>query len=155
MSTLVLVAMALMIVSPIKHETVTANSAIANTMSDLTGLNVAVYEGTTEDGAVASRTALVHLYEWMNASVDILNYTQIQNGELENYSILAMPGGNPVHYSLQLGFNGMDAIRDWVFYGGSYFGVCGGAMFACRHVTWNDNPTSYYLRLFNGSVNGP
>ncbi len=146
----------LLLVSSIQHDTVVANHVVSESRSDLSGLNVAVYYGTELSAVVASRIALVHMYQWMNASsVDVLNDTEIQNGALYDYDILAMPGGNPISFSIHLGTLGMDAIREWVFRGGSYFGICGGAMFACRVVSFSGDDSYYPLKLFNGTCMGP
>jgi glutamine amidotransferase-like uncharacterized protein len=129
----------------------------ADTRTDLSGIKVAVYVGTSLSGVVASKDALVHMYEWMNATVDVVNETEIQDGILDanGYEILAFPGGNPVTYNNRLSSNGRAAIKGWVGRGGSYFGICGGAMLACRVVAFSGGHTYYPLVLFNGSACGP
>ena len=156
LTALFLATLMVLLVSSIQHDTVMANHAIAESRSDLSGLNVAVYFGTGLSAVEASRIALVNMYKWMNAStVEILNDTEIQNGALWDYDILAMPGGNPISYSIRLGTEGSNAIREWVYSGGSYFGVCGGAIFACRVATFDGEDYYYPLKLFNGSCLGP
>ena len=119
-------------------------SGQANTeeITDLEGINVAVYNGI---GAVSHcTTALASLFEWLNASVDRIRTESILNGSLEDYEIVAYPGGNMLAYATELGNNGTNIIRDFVSNGGSYVGICGGSMLACE----------YGLGLFNGTI-GP
>jgi glutamine amidotransferase-like uncharacterized protein len=148
---------ALLIVGAIPgQQDVAAEPVLSDTRVDLTGIKVAVYEGTTLDSVVASTEALVHMYEWMNATVDILNATQIQEGMLDDgYEILAFPGGNPITFTNRFKTAGRAAIRDWVSRGGSYFGICGGAMFAIRLTSWNGGTTYYQLNIVNGTCMGP
>ena len=84
-----------------------SGSSPADTLTDLSGLKVAVYVGTSLSGPVASKDALVHMYEWMNATVNVVNDTEIQNGILDanGYEILAVPGAHPTTMSSHLGRN--------------------------------------------------
>jgi glutamine amidotransferase-like uncharacterized protein len=109
-------------------------------ITELDGINVAVYGG----GGAASHSAraLVSLFEWMNASVDMIAARNVLDGELEDYDILAYPGGSAMEYYSELGQEGLNITRNFVSDGGSYVGICGGATFACR----------YYLGFFNGST---
>ncbi|MDF1540531.1 MAG: BPL-N domain-containing protein, partial [Candidatus Thorarchaeota archaeon] len=134
---------------------VAAEFTNSQSRTDLTGINVAVYWGTALHSVVASTDALVHMYEWMNATVDIVNETQVKEGILEDYQIFAMPGGNPVTFKNRFGSAGRAAIHDWVRRGGSYFGICGGAMFATRLTSFNGDSLYFQLNLFNGTVFGP
>jgi glutamine amidotransferase-like uncharacterized protein len=77
----------------------------------------------------------------MNASVSIVYAHQILNGTLDSYDILAVPGGSALTYRNSLETEGLDIIREFVRNGGSYFGICGGSLFA----------TQVILGLFNGS----
>ncbi|MBN2230192.1 MAG: hypothetical protein JW779_11450, partial [Candidatus Thorarchaeota archaeon] len=65
-------------------------------------------------GVVASKDALVKMYEWMNATVDVLNHTQIIENGLDAYRILAVPGGNPITFTNRFASAGRAVIRDWV-----------------------------------------
>ena len=108
-------------------------------ITNLEGINVAVYGG---EGAVNHcAIALFSLFEWLNASVDWINASNILDGELENYDIVAYPGGNAFDYHMELGNEGINHIREFVSNGGSYVGICGGSTFACE----------YNLELFNGT----
>ncbi|TFF68080.1 hypothetical protein EU520_00925 [Candidatus Thorarchaeota archaeon] len=108
--------------------------------TDLEGISVAVYGGS--GAASHSARALISLFEWLNASVDMIAARNILNGELEDYDVLAYPGGSAMEYYSELGQEGLNITRSFVSDGGSYVGICGGATFACR----------YYLGFFNGST---
>ena len=116
---------------------------ISSSPSDLSGINVAVFGGL---GALTSSTnALENMFLWMNASVSIVYSFQILNGTLDSYDLLAYPGGSALNYLQMLGTEGLDIIREFVRNGGSYFGICGGSLFA----------TNFALGLFNGSYSNP
>ena len=112
-------------------------------LTDLEGINVAVYggEGVLEHDTIA----LIHLFAWMNASVDRINASNILDGELEDYEIIAYPGGVYYQYHTDLGKEGLNIIREFVSNGGSYVGVCGGASLALE----------YSLKFYNGTGGFP
>jgi glutamine amidotransferase-like uncharacterized protein len=95
--------------------------------NDLAGVKVAVYNGS---GALeSSYDALVAMFEWMNATVNSIDSHAILNGNLSGYDILAFPGGNTLLYQVLLGDEGIGIVRHFLRNGGSYFGICGGALF--------------------------
>lgn len=110
------------------------------------GVRVAVYNG--RGSLPSSSLALLNMFRWMNAEANYVNSTDIQQGVLDEYDIVAFPGGNSFDYSNFLGAAGMSAVIDFVAEGGSYFGICGGSVFG----------TDSYLGLFKGytseAVNG-
>ncbi|MHA1963943.1 MAG: BPL-N domain-containing protein [Candidatus Thorarchaeota archaeon] len=107
--------------------------------SDLQGVRVAIYDGA---GVLhSSKVALERMFQWMNATTGLVDGTQIRNGTLDDYDILAMPGGSALTYQAALQTEGLEIVRNFVRTGGSYFGICGGSLFA----------TNIYLSLFNGS----
>ncbi|MFW9964927.1 MAG: BPL-N domain-containing protein, partial [Candidatus Sifarchaeia archaeon] len=118
-----------------------AKAATDNARTDLSGVKVAVY-GETDNMVVSSGIALHAMFEWMNASVEYVFGEDVQAGNLEDFDILAMPGGQTGAYFATLGTDGIENIREWIASGGSYFGICGGALFAA---------SEYALGLFNGS----
>ncbi|MHA1637620.1 MAG: BPL-N domain-containing protein [Candidatus Thorarchaeota archaeon] len=155
---LALSAIALMLFVAIPGQNqVMAESIVPAAITDLTGLNVAVYYGTDLSAPRASRLAMIEMYEWMGATVTVLNASHIQEGALDtgDYEILAIPGANPITMNNDLGSAGRDKIRTWVNRGGSYFGICGGAMLAARKVNYGTGDTYYLLNLWNGTVRGP
>ncbi|MHA1960318.1 MAG: BPL-N domain-containing protein [Candidatus Thorarchaeota archaeon] len=137
---IVLVAVLVMTtISPVGIQDATAQSCAC---ADLLGVNVAVYNG---GGNLADSTlALNALFSWMNATVGYVNATEIRNGILHEYDIIAFPGGATGTYAVHLGIEGMDAIREFVANGGSYFGICGGSLLGTRGHRNR-------LGLFNGS----
>jgi glutamine amidotransferase-like uncharacterized protein len=124
------------VISPIGIHNAAAQSCAC---ADLLDVNVAVYSdrGALED----STLALNAMFSWMNATVGYVNSTEIKNGILDEYDLLAFPGGATGTYAVYLGVDGMEAIRQFVANGGSYFGICGGSLLG----------TSGRLGLFNGS----
>ncbi len=111
----------------------------ANTLHDLTGVNVAVYTG---NGVLShSYRALFEMFEWMNATVEPVSATRIQDDFLDDYDIVVFPGGPAGTYSSDLGDDGKQKIIDFVTNGGSYFGICGGSIFGASS-----------LAFFNGTV---
>ena len=92
----------------------------------------------------SSAVALLSMFRWMHAKANYVNSTEIKQGVLDGYDIVAFPGGDTYDYSLSLGSIGRNAISDFIAAGGSYFGICGGSIFG----------TNSYLRLFNGYVSG-
>lgn len=122
---------------------------------DLSGVNVAILQADTSEVANACRIAMKCMFEWMNASVSLITPAEIKSGDLWNYDILGLPPGNLPSYNVQLGSNGLEAIRSFVAQGGSYFGIAGGAIFACDELIYSSNNDEYMLKLFNGSARGP
>ena len=106
------------------------------------GVRVAVYN----DSRVlpSSASALLNMFRWMNAEANYVNSTEIRQGVLDDYDIVAFPGGPAYGYSQFLGVTGMDAIRNFVAGGGSYFGICGGSILG----------TNAFLGLFDGYTSG-
>ncbi|NHJ14484.1 MAG: hypothetical protein EAX95_12465 [Candidatus Thorarchaeota archaeon] len=126
-----------------KPQIVAAQSESAPSRTDLDGINVAVY---LDEGALASSAfALINMFEWMNATAEYIDAEEIQADALDNYDIVAFPGGSTYHYNLQLEALGRTKIKDFVANGGSYFGICGGSMLG-THTTG--------LGLFNGFYSG-
>jgi glutamine amidotransferase-like uncharacterized protein len=112
---------------------------IEQSRTDLNGINVAVYY---DEGALGSSVfALYYMFEWMNASVSYIDAEEIQADALDNYDLVAFPGGSTFDYNNQLDALGRTKLTDFVANGGSFFGICGGSMLG-THTTG--------LGLFNG-----
>jgi glutamine amidotransferase-like uncharacterized protein len=120
------------------------------TRSDMTNIRVGVYYGA-ESVSDSSRTALVRMFEWMNATVEILHPSDVKSGELAGYHMVVIPGGNAGNYISDLGTTGLEKIRSFVREGGSYFGVCAGAYLACDTLIWEGVGIQYQLDIFNGT----
>jgi len=121
---------------------------------DLSGVCVAVYFGD-QSSSQSSRNALTFMFQWMNASTDLLYASDIIDGELSNYDMVVIPGGWAVTYNSELGTSGIAEIRRFVREGGAFFGVCAGAYFACDKITWEGTTLDYSLDLFDGTGVGP
>jgi len=52
------------------------------------------------------------------------------NGDISRFQMIIFPGGDPREYSFALGTTGMKRLRNYVNYGGGYFGIGGGAAIA-------------------------
>lgn len=103
---------------------------IVHAQTDLTNIHVGVYNGPGADDDCA--TALHSLMVWMGPTVIWVDETSILNGTLYTLDLLAFPGGSPELYAIYVGEVGVQLIRQFIANGGSYFGICGGGMFATR-----------------------
>jgi glutamine amidotransferase-like uncharacterized protein len=120
---------------------------------DLSDVKVALYEGYTsyfDPRCNESKTALTHMFEWMNTSVTIVNAEEIRNGILWNFELFAIPEGLGPTLESRLGEEAMDCIRDWVSAGGSYVGVRGSAAMAVKDSYFEGSTSSFYLALIDG-----
>jgi len=123
----------------------TDGTITAQTSTDLSGVRVAVYNGGPFEAGNNSRIALRSMFEWMAATVEMVEPEEIRNGALTSYDILVMPGIPQGTYYVELGQDGIDQIRQFVTNGGSYVGICGGSLLGTRG----------YLGFFNGSLQYP
>ncbi|MFX1326932.1 MAG: BPL-N domain-containing protein [Promethearchaeota archaeon] len=100
---------------------------VSQIQTDLEGVNVRVYN---DNGVLQnSYVALTEMFKWMNATVSTINSDNILSGSLIDCDILVYPGGNTFLYRVSLENEGIDIIRNFLWKGGSYFGICGGALF--------------------------
>jgi glutamine amidotransferase-like uncharacterized protein len=105
----------------------------------LEGVRVAIYTDRGIDAT--SRTALEKMFSWMHAEVEVIGSTEIRDGSLTDYDILAMPSGCWCTERCEILGEEMDIILEFITNGGSYFGIDRGASYA----------TNFRLGLFNGS----
>ncbi|MEI6056995.1 MAG: BPL-N domain-containing protein [Lentisphaerota bacterium] len=125
-----------------------------------TGARVAfVSTHTANGGAAASlQPALARGIEFAGHIPLAIRLQDICDGRLttQDFKVVTFPGGTVAGYSDGL-WGHEKAILDFVFQGGSYYGVCGGAYYASRQMIWEGVP--YYdgplLGLFAGTDNGP
>lgn len=108
----------------------TSDRMVVQAQTDLADIQVGVYNGLGADDDCT--TALYNLLAWMGPTVTYVDHTNIHNGILNTLDMLAFPGGSPNLYAEMCGDLGVQLIRQFVENGGSYFGICGGGMFA----TW-------------------
>ena len=127
---------------------------LAQTQTDLSGISVGVYKGYDSyvpERTNGSMTALLHMLEWMNATVRIFNTTDIVNGALWACEVLVIPEGLGPNLESLLTEDGLQAIRDWVACGGSYIGVRGSASMAVKDSYFEGSWTQFNLALINGT----
>ncbi|MFX0078238.1 MAG: hypothetical protein ACFE8O_03275 [Candidatus Hermodarchaeota archaeon] len=101
----------------------------ARQTSNLADVNVAVYGGGHSTGNLASRTALIHMFEWMGASVTEVSPDAIVNGDLVVFDMLVMPAISPYTLRDEMTSICYDIIRDYVAAGGAFFCITGGTYF--------------------------
>jgi glutamine amidotransferase-like uncharacterized protein len=118
-----------------------ALAASEQTRTDLQGVRVAVWN-ETGGMVISSEVALHAMFEWMNATVTYVTSEDVMNGALAGYDVLAMPGGQIPSFFNALGKDGTEVIRQWIADGGSYFGICGGALFIAANL---------WLGIYNGT----
>lgn len=124
---------------------------------DLTGITVGLYESyssSTDNRVELSRTALYNMFLWMNASVHILNKTDILNGALWACEIICIPEGLGPNIQLNLGYDAMDMIKEWIALGGSYIGVRGSSTIAFSDGYFEGSNETFYMELINGTSIG-
>ncbi|MFW9892466.1 MAG: hypothetical protein ACFFFO_09700 [Candidatus Thorarchaeota archaeon] len=130
----------------------TRSHPIAETQTDLTGITVGIYDiGYYDERVNESRTALISMFEWMNATVRIFNTTDIINGSLWACEVLSIPEGLGPTLEHKLTDEGLDAIRDWIAAGGSYIGVRGSASIAVQYSYFEGIWTEFDFAVINGT----
>ncbi|MFX1602581.1 MAG: BPL-N domain-containing protein, partial [Promethearchaeota archaeon] len=85
----------------------------------------------------------------------ILYASDISDGDLSGYDMIAIPGGWAGTYNVDLAGAGITEIRTFVGNGGAFFGVCAGAYFACDKLQWEGGFLEYQLDLYDGYGIGP
>lgn len=126
-------------------------------------IRVALYNGSGADPQCV--LAMTKLFEWMGCNVTTVQAEDIINGYLDNFSVLAWPGGSyPAYW--EVGPEGKLKIQGFISGGGGYMGICAGAWWACDYMVWmadpNYPPPEYHvegnesnLDLFPGVARGP
>jgi glutamine amidotransferase-like uncharacterized protein len=115
---------------------------------------IAVYSGT---GAWAeSITAARKMFEWMGYTTEIVSAADINGKGLGGFNAMYVPGGDMYEYSQDISAAGKTNIKSFVSGGGAYIGICGGAYFASRSVSWRGSVLPMVpLGLFQGTASGP
>ncbi|OLS25219.1 MAG: hypothetical protein ThorAB25_22510 [Candidatus Thorarchaeota archaeon AB_25] len=133
---------------------ISPTKTLAQTQTDLSGINVGVYnayEDYVPSRVNESKTAIVNMLEWMNATVRVFNTTEIINGALWACEVLVIPEGLGPNLEQLLTEEGLQAIREWVAAGGSYIGVRGSAAMAVQYSYFEGSSTEFNLALINGT----
>jgi glutamine amidotransferase-like uncharacterized protein len=130
----------------------TPGHIVTQVQTDLSGITVGIYYIGYYDVRVNnSFTALINMYEWMNATVRIFNTTDIINGSLWACEILSIPEGLGPILEYKLTDDGLQAIREWLAVGGSYIGVRGSAAMTVQYSYFENTWTEFNLALINGT----
>jgi hypothetical protein len=74
----------------------------------------------------------VRTFRDLGFSVDLLTATDVRAGALASYQLLIVPGGWASLKSEALGVGGREELRRYVYRGGAYLGICGGAGLALQ-----------------------
>ena len=91
-------------------------------------------------------------------SFDLLRATDVKTGALANYQLLIVPGGWASLRSQKLGVGGREELQRYVYKGGAYLGICGGAGLALQVdeglalVPVTRKPITDRLPNFSGSI---
>jgi len=110
-------------------------------------LHIAIYIG---HGASYSWIWFVKTFDSLGFNeVYFLDESDIRDGQLDNYDCLVVPGGDPFLIAEGLDEDGLDKIRQFVFNGGTYLGVCAGTYLS---IIFNDNPMPW-LNLAEIGIN--
>jgi glutamine amidotransferase-like uncharacterized protein len=120
----------------------------------LSGIRVAIYFGYGMDRH--SALAMERAFQWMECHVEVVGADDIKNGCLDDFVILACPGGEsrPDPWG-ELGPEGKVKIQEFIRGGGGYIGICLGALYASDHGDFWGNQIQVgedelYLDLFPG-----
>lgn len=122
-------------------------------------LNVAVYEDYVHNkGALLRRMQdWPQIGEWR-----LINVTDILNGYLEQSGpdLLIMPGGADMYFCEKLNGPGNRKIRDYVYAGGGYLGICAGAYYGCNFLSWKEKTSDEIsglreLAFIDATATGP
>ncbi|MGY5875920.1 MAG: SBBP repeat-containing protein [Candidatus Thorarchaeota archaeon] len=123
------------------------------TPSDLSDLSIAIYysyDSYFDPRVNESRTALMNMFTWMNATINVVDKQNILDGALWGHEILAIPEGLGPTIESKLGDDAIEIIRDWVGAGGSYVGVRGSAAMAVKDSYFEGSTTQFKLALIDG-----
>lgn len=115
---------------------------------------VALYadQGCWEESVQAAEK----MFQWMGYTVELVDADHIVKGELNNFGILCVPGGNMYQYAQNLSSEGVENIKNFIHNGGGYIGICGGAYFAAKKVIWQaEQLPMTLLEVFRGTAEGP
>lgn len=73
---------------------------------------------------------LKEMLESLGYSFVSITAEDINEGRLEGFNILLIPGGSPANYSHDITSQGKENVRKFIRDGGAYIGICGGSLFA-------------------------
>jgi hypothetical protein len=100
----------------------------------------------------------VRTFRDLGFSFDLLRATEVRAGALGGYRLLIVPGGWAGLRSQELGIGGREELQRYVYRGGAYLGICGGAGLALQVdeglslVPVTRKPIADRLPNFSGSI---
>jgi glutamine amidotransferase-like uncharacterized protein len=106
--------------------------------SQSTGIEIAIYK---DKGTFECHLWTAECLEFLGYQPDYATSNGIIDGELENYDLLIMPGGDVAEQFLGLGEKGIDNIRGFIKKGGDYVGICAGSYLAWEVAILPENYT--------------
>ncbi len=131
-----------------------------NIKANNNALDVAVYSGP---GAYSQGVEYLTMFLEKNGyTYRGIDENDILSGVLNKVKVLLIPGGwagkedeygNKGYGSMSQ--EAINAIKEYVENGGSYFGICAGAYFATKNVVWEKQQSNGYLGIFDGYAIGP
>jgi len=96
------------------------------------------------------------MFRWMGYTVELVDADYINNQQMDDFSILCIPGGDMYQYAQDISSGGKEKIRGFIRNGRGYIGICGGAYFASEKVIWKGNQLPMTpLGVFPGTAEGP
>jgi len=89
-----------------------------------------------------------------------INALELLNSGLKNAKLFIMPGGADLSYCQKLNGAGTRYIKDWVYNGGTYVGICAGAYFGSAYCEFDKGGKKEVtgvreLAFFPGKAVGP
>jgi biotin--protein ligase len=114
-------------------------------------MKVLVYSGPGASSNSVKQT-LISLRSLISDNYDILPVDQTvlcKDYWMDSTAMIVMPSGRDEHYCEHLGTKGMEKIKQYIRYGGSYLGICGGAYFAADSIEFSAKSNSLYASSAN------
>jgi len=80
---------------------------------------------------------------------------------LDNTHLLVVPGGADLYYCEKLNGAGNKAIRDFIYSGGRYLGICAGAYYGAKSIIWAEMDQAHIIQgarelaLIDTTAKGP
>lgn len=120
--------------------------------NDEKGIRIGLYYDTGAHDPYPHMSMLVAA----GCDVAVIDSSFINTQSLDDFSIIAFPGGNPLTWAVDIYPTGKEKIRDFVRNGGGYIGIGGGADFASEKVVWLGKCQNFtFLELFKGIAKSP
>jgi biotin--protein ligase len=120
-------------------------------------MKIAIYN---DIGVAPAVTCLVQSLEKLAYTPTFINAEHLINKGLMDATVLFFPGGADQFYCQKLNGAGTTHIKDWVFKGGTYIGICAGAYFGSGFCEFDKNGPQEIvgkreLAFFPGTTVGP